>query len=299
MSENWKALLQIVLIGAGFYLALVALVYFYQPKLLFLPNIGGRRLIATPTDIGLDYEEVWLKTDDGVRIHGWFVPGGGSGHALLFFHGNAGNISHRLESLRLFQELGLDVLMVDYRGYGQSEGRPSERGTRRDALAAWEYLTGERGYEPGEIVLFGRSLGASVAAQLARERRPAALVLESTFTSVPDMGSEIYPWLPVRLLSTLNYDTRAVVAEFDFPVMVVHSPEDDIIPYHHGRRIFAAAPGPKRFLEIRGPHNGGYLQDRERYLEGWRSFLASLRGAAAARHAPRSVSGAPGGGHGH
>ena len=176
----------------------------------------------------------------------------------------------------MFNELGLNVLMVEYRGYGQSEGTASEHGTRLDALAAWDYLVTGRGVSNDKIVLFGRSLGGAVAAQLAQEQRPAGLVLESTFTSVPDIGADVYPWLPVRLLSAISYDSLSAVPGFSFPVMIVHSPQDDIIPYHHGQALFNAAKEPKHFLEIGGGHNGGYLQDRQAYLDGLRQFLDSL-----------------------
>ncbi len=258
------------------YSTLVVLIYFFQSKLLFLPEVAGRELLATPDVIGLSFENVYLSTADGVKIHDWFVAAPGSGRSMIFFHGNAGNISHRLDSLRIFNELGLNVLMVEYRGYGASEGKPSEKGTAEDALAAWRYLVGERSIAPESIILFGRSLGAAVAVQLAQNHYPAGLVIESTFKSVPDMGAEIYPWLPVRLLSRIKYDSLRLLSEISCPVMVIHSPQDDIIPFHHGRALFEAANEPKVFMEIRGGHNEGYLLDREGYKEGWRRFLDSL-----------------------
>ncbi len=266
-----------LLVSAGVaYAALLVLIYFYQPKLVFLPDVAGRDLVGNPHDIGLDFEEVWLRTGDGINVHSWYVPASGAGRVLIFFHGNAGNISHRLDTLRLLNAMGLNVLMVEYRGYGQSEGTPSERGTRLDALAAWDHLEAQRGFKAGDIVLFGRSLGGAVAAQLAQERRPAGLVLESTFTSVPDIGAEVYPWLPVRLLSSMRYDSLSAVKAFEFPVLVVHSKRDEIIPYHHGRRLFEAARPPKQFLEIDGGHNGGYLLDSTAYISGLQGFLDTL-----------------------
>jgi pimeloyl-ACP methyl ester carboxylesterase len=275
-AGDLRLLIQLLLAVAVVYAAVLTLVYFYQPKMLYLPNVAGRGHIASPADIGLEFEEVWLTGADGVRIHGWWVPAVGNGRNLIFFHGNAGNISHRLDSLRIFHELGLNVLMVDYRGYGMSDGIPSEQGTRLDALAAWEHLLTVRGAAPQTVVLFGRSLGGAVAAQLAGQSNPGGLILESTFTSVPDLGAELYPWLPVRLLSAIHYDTQAVIDQFDFPVLVIHGPQDDIIPYHHGQALFEKAAEPRQFLEINGGHNGGYLLDREAYLAGWRRFLATL-----------------------
>jgi len=264
----------LLIVGAGYGL-LVALVYLMQGRMLYLPDSPGRDLAATPADAGMDYEELELETDDGVMLHGWFVPALSS-RVLVFFHGNAGNISHRLESIRQFHDLGLSVLIVDYRGYGQSGGRPTEAGMYRDAEAVWGYLVNQRTVSPGEIIVFGRSLGASVAARLAARHDPLALVVESAFTSVPDVAADIYPWLPVRLLSRVSHATRDYVREIRCPVLVVHSRDDEIIPVRHGREIFEAAPEPRSFLELRGTHNDAYIRDERRYIRGLSRFLDSL-----------------------
>ncbi len=216
-----------------------------------------------------------LEASDGVSVHGWFVPGE-SERVLLYFHGNAGNISHRLYSIREWRELGLSVFIIDYRGYGQSGGKPTEKGLYRDGEAAWRYLTGDRGIAPENIVLFGRSLGGSVAAWLAAREDPAALIVESSFTSVPDIGQEAYPWLPVRWLSRFKHATRDAVEKVASPVLVVHSRDDEIIPFHHGEAIFAAANEPKTFLEIRGGHNDGHAVSATVYRDGMLDFLNSL-----------------------
>jgi hypothetical protein len=197
---------------------------------------------------------------------------------LLFFHGNAGNISHRLDSIRIFADLGLDVFIFDYRGYGLSEGSPSEPGTYRDATAAWRWLTGERGLAPGQILLFGRSLGAAVALELATRVEPAGVILESAFTSVPDLGAAIYPWLPVRLLSRYRYDNLGRIASVRAPLLVVHSRGDEIVPFRQGQALFAAASEPKRFLELQGGHNDGFLASGVGYRRGLAEFLAGVDG---------------------
>jgi fermentation-respiration switch protein FrsA (DUF1100 family) len=268
-------MLKVLLIVAGGYLLLVAIAYLAQPGLLYLPNVAGRELVATPRALGLNYEDVTLETSDGVSVHGWFVPGE-SRRVLLYFHGNAGNISHRLHTIRLFHELSLSVFIIDYRGYGQSGGKPTEDGLYRDAAAAWQHLTGERGIAPGDIILFGRSLGGSVAAWLAAQEKPGALIVDSAFTSVPDIGQEVYPWLPVRMLSRFQHATLKYVAQAPCPVLVVHSRDDEIIPFHHGETIFSAVPGPKTFLEIRGGHNDAHATSAAAYYDGLRSFLDSL-----------------------
>jgi fermentation-respiration switch protein FrsA (DUF1100 family) len=242
--------------------------------MLYLPDIPSRKLNATPQDIGLPFENIHLLTDDGARLHGWYIPAAQARGTLLFFHGNAGNISHRLDSIRLFHDLRLSVLIFDYRGYGQSEGTPSEEGTYRDALAAWRYLTEERGIATSRIVLFGRSMGAAIAAWLATQKQPGVLIVESAFTSVPDTAAELYWWLPARRLSRFKYATRDYVAQARCPVLVVHSPEDEIIPFHHGEAILAAAREPKEMLRLRGGHNDGFMTSGRLYSDGFDAFLA-------------------------
>ncbi len=258
------------------YCLVVLLAWAFQARLLYLPHVG-REPVGTPTDIGLDWEPVTLRTRDDLTLDGWWVPAERARATLLFFHGNAGNISHRLASIRQFHRLGLSVLIVDYRGYGESEGRPSEAGTARDARAAWRWLIEERGLAPGEIVLFGRSLGAGVAAELAAalepEATPGALILESAFRSVPKLGQRLYPFLPVRWLSRFDYDVETYVTQRLMPLLVIHSRDDEIIPFSEGEAVFAAACEPKELLVIHGGHNTGYLDSEPDYSAGIAAFL--------------------------
>lgn len=256
----------------------VLLAWSLQSRLLYLRHLPGRALEATPASVGLAYEDAAPETADGVRLHGWFVPAERPRATLLFFHGNAGNISHRLDSIRLFNELGLDVFILDYRGYGRSGGRPGEAGTRLDARAAWRYLVETRGIPPARVIIFGRSLGAAVAAELAGEHRPAALILESAFTSVPDIAQDAYWYLPARWLSTFEYATINEVRGSAAPVLVIHSRDDEIIPYHHGRAVYEAAPEPKRLLTLRGSHNNGFLLSEAAYRRGIDAFLTEIAG---------------------
>ena len=175
-----------IAVAAGIYLFICAAAFVFQSRLVFFPD---RRMAGTPADIGLGYEDVFITAADGVTLHGWFVPGEGR-QTVLFFHGNAGNISHRLDSIRIFHSLGLAVMAVDYRGYGRSEGRMSEQGSYRDAEAAYRYLIEDRCIDPESIVFFGRSMGSAVAIELATRFRPAALIAESCFTSLRDVGAE-------------------------------------------------------------------------------------------------------------
>jgi uncharacterized protein len=258
------------------YVALVAFAWLRQESMLFLPGIPSRQLAATPAHIGLEYEALRIGTADGEELDAWFVPARQERGVLLFFHGNAGNISHRLDSLQIFNRLGLSVLIFDYRGYGRSTGRPSEAGTHEDARAAWRHLVEERGVPAGRIVLFGRSLGGAIAARLATEHRPRALILESTFRSVPALAAEIYWFLPVRWLARIQYPVEEWIRTVDAPLLVIHSREDEIIPFGHGKALYAAAAGPKQLLELRGGHNTGFLVSGSRYIEGIAAFLDGL-----------------------
>ena len=258
---------------AAIYVLLSAMLYLMQNKMVFLANLPGRELTATPEDAGFAFQDVSITTSKGAQIHGWFVPAEQSKATVLFFHGNAGNISHRLDSIAIFRELGLDVFIIDYQGYGQSDGKASEKNTYQDALAAWEYLVSERDIAPGNIVIFGRSLGGAVASWLAAQTTPAAVILESTFTSAPDMAFRLYPFLPVRLLTRLKYPVMENVGRLSSPLLVIHSRQDEIIPFDMGESIFAAAPEPKQMLVLTGDHNGGFMINRRQYLAALGKFL--------------------------
>ena len=272
-------MLKFILVFVVAYLLLVAFVFVMQGKMLYLADMPGRTLTATPADAGMDYEDVYIETTDEVTLHGWYISGPTS-QLLLFFHGNAGNISHRLDSIQQFLSLGFSVLIIDYRGYGQSSGRTTEPGIYLDAEAVWRHLTEDRGIAPGDIVVFGRSLGASVASRLAAQEMPRALIIESAFTSVPEVAQELYPWLPARWLSRLRHATRDHVRNVRCPVLVIHSRDDDIIPFHHGEAIFAAANEPRSLLVIRGTHNDAFIRDAANYVQGLRAFLDEIPRAA-------------------
>lgn len=260
------------------YLVVVALAWAFQDRLLYLPTVPGREIDITPADRGWQYEEVWLESSGDHRIHGWWLPVADARGAVVFFHGNAGNISHRMETLALFRSLDLSVLIVDYQGFGQSEGRPSEAATEADARAAWAHLTGERGLAPEEILVAGRSLGSAVAAELAQAREPAGLLLESTFTSLPELAQQVYPFMPARWLTRYDYATRAHVRSLSAPVLVIHSRDDEIIPFSQGEAVYQAVAGPARLLELSGGHNTAFLQNRDRYRAGIDAFLVEELG---------------------
>jgi len=226
-----------------------------------------------PLDIGLEYEEVTLQTIDNVTISGWYIPAKHEKGIILFCHGNAGNISHRLDSISIFHNLGLSVMIFDYRGYGKSGGNPSERGTYLDAEAAWNYLVEVKQKSPDRIILFGRSLGAAIAADIALKKIPAGLILESSFLSVPEMGKKHYPWIPVNYLSKYYYSTKDRIKSITCPKLIIHSPDDEIVPFEHGKSLFEKAVQPKEFLQIKGGHNEGFLISGDFYIEGLKRFV--------------------------
>lgn len=255
---------------AVIYGLILLFVYALQDRLIYFPI---RTLEATPRAVGLDYEDVRFSAEDRIRLHGWFVPAPAARATLLHFHGNGGNISHRLDHIAVFHGLGLNVFLIDYRGYGQSEGRTTEAGTYRDARAAWRYLTETRGLAPSTIVLHGESLGGAVASWLAAESAPAALIVESSFTSAVNLGAEVYRWLPVRWLARYRYPTIEHLARVHAPVLIAHSRDDEIVPFRHADALFAAARPPKQFLELTGGHNDGPRARGMRYVAGIEFFL--------------------------
>lgn len=251
-----------------------------------LPFSPVKELAATPSDRGLAWEDASISTPDGITLHGWYLPADparaaepGRGYTLLFFHGNAGNISHRLASLQIFNSLGLSVLIFDYRGFGKSGGSPSVNGTAIDALAAWNWLLEKKQLRPEQIILFGRSLGGAVAASLAEKTEPAGLIMESSFTTLYDVGKHLFPLLPVSWFLPQDYDSIARLKNKTIPLLVVHSKEDELIPYALGRKIFDAYTGPKSFLEISGSHNEGFYTSLQPYVFGLRAFLRTLPSA--------------------
>ena len=234
-----------------------------------------RELTGTPASFGLAYRDVWFQADDGVRLHGWLIPGARP-TTLLWSHGNAGNIGHRLDNIReIHQRLGIGVFIFDYRGYGQSEGSPTEAGLYRDARAAREALVRDAGVPSERIVYFGRSLGAAVALELALAHPPRGLILESPFLSVQAMANRTLPGSGYLFKS--RFDSLARIGRLRAPLLILHGDADEVVPYEHGRRLWEAASEPKAFYTIdRARHNDTYLVGGREYWEAWRQFLDRL-----------------------
>jgi len=255
------------------YIIICLLLFIFQRHLIYFPD---KTVFFNPNYINLKFEDIYFKTSDNISINGWLIPADSSKKIILFCHGNAGNISHRLESIQIFNRLELDVFIFDYRGFGKSEGSVSEEGTYQDVMGAWNFLISQKGYKPSQIIIFGRSLGSGVASWLARNVKPAGLILESSFTSITDVGASVYPFFPVRLLSRYHYSTRENLSYIDCPILFIHSKGDEIIPYRLGLENYKLAGEPKTFLEIEGSHNDGFMVSISKYIKGIDSFLNQL-----------------------
>lgn len=257
------------------YGGLIGFLVLNENRLVYFPDRG-----PVPLPAGLPVEPVSLLTSDSVRLAAWIVPPErDTARWLLVFHGNAGNLATpgRPEHVLQMRRLGLGVMAVDYRGYGESGGVPSEAGLYVDARAAYDYLVNVRGISAQRIVLYGHSLGSAVAVELATRVRAAGLIVEGAFTSVPDRGAELYRYLPVRWIARNRFPSLERIATVPMPILVIHGRDDTTIPAAHGRRLFQAAPEPKRFLEVAGGHDDAYLVGAQEYEEGIARFLATLR----------------------
>ncbi|MDR2878270.1 MAG: alpha/beta hydrolase [Chromatiales bacterium] len=253
------------------YLLALAWMYMTQAGRVYKPR---RDIGSAPDAYGYAYEEVTLHSADGITLWAWFVPNPRAHRVLLFCHGNTRNISQCMDSVELFQRLGFSVFLFDYRGYGRSAGRPDEHGTYLDVQAAWEYLLREREYAPDDIVVLGRSLGGAIASWLAARHTPRALVLESTFTSLSAVAAYRHPWFPARALIRYRYPVAEYVRALRCPLLIVHSRDDEMVPFRYAERLFALASEPKELLMIEGMHHNGYQTTGARYEEGLASFLA-------------------------
>ncbi len=266
---------------------LTLLLFAFQSHLVFLPEVG-RETAGTPADRGITFRELSIETEDGERLQAWLADAAGllpGGHGLvLYFHGNAGNLAARLDQIELFHQLGWRTLIVSWRGYGRSTGRPDEAGTYRDAAAAWRHATGALGQTPQSIVVFGESLGGGPAIWLAAREPVGGLITLGTFTSIPDLGQHHYPWLPVRAVARVRYDNLATLPGVRAPLLAIHAREDETIPFAHAERLIAAAGGaragggaPVTLLALHGDHDNAFRQSAAEYRGGIAQFLGTLR----------------------
>jgi pimeloyl-ACP methyl ester carboxylesterase len=292
-------LLAAILIPFLIYIGYCVHFYRIQSYFLYSPQFG---LDIKSKNKTIDHEEITFQTTDGITIFAWYVPfipkashaaddsntpeelkelippgvPENSRGVILFCHGNAGNVSQRIDSFEIFRELGFSTFIFDYRGYGKSRGKTTEKGTYRDAEGAWNYLVREKKVKPEEIIVFGRSLGGGVASYLAKKYQPRALIIESSFTSIPDMAKALFPKLPSILLLRFKYNTRERLRDIHCPVLIIHSPDDRTIPFVCGEVLYESANPPKKFLRIKGDHLYGFIKSKKKYIKGLREFFDEL-----------------------
>lgn len=260
-----------LVIVLGVYIIICAYLYFFQNRLLFYPT---REIAVTPDQAGMFYTDQYFELANGDKIHGWFIPGDSGRPTVLFLHGNGGNVGHRIEHLQFLHSLGVSTLIIDYRGYGLSTGSPTERHLYEDAEIAYRWLVESKGIAAGRLFLFGESIGGAVAIDLATKSPCAGLIIESSFTSLREIAHHAFPFAPTGLLLRSDFNSLAKLPKISTPILFSHSPDDDIIPFQFGQRLFEAANPPKQFVKLRGGHNDrGYLADPA-YIDAITSFLA-------------------------
>lgn len=262
-------LIKFVMMGGMVYFGLIILLFLFQAKLIFM---GSREVFMTPAEYNMDYEDVYLDVS-GQKTHGWYVPVKDARGTLLFAHGNAGNLAYRVDIIAMWNSLGLNVLAFDYGGYGNSTGSASELRCYEDGRAMWHYLTDKQKIASDKTILYGRSLGGGVAAQLATEFEAAGLILESTFSSVTHMAKQTYPFIPASILVRHRFDTIGKLPDIKMPLLMLHSPYDTMIPYSHGKMLFKIANEPKEFVDLGGGHNDGVAQFDMNTKDHIRGFL--------------------------
>lgn len=269
---RWKRGIRVLLAV----MVMLVMLRWFEHSQVYCPS---RELEATPAALDRAFADVRFQASDGTELHGWFFPADTNSprakFAFLICHGNGGNISHRLELCAALLETGASVFVFDYRGYGQSQGRAGEEGTYRDAQAAHAWLR-QKGFRGEDIIAFGESLGGGVVSELALRETLGGVVLQSTFTSIPDIGGELFPWLPVRWLSTIKYDTHRKLPRINVPVLVMHSRGDDLARFSHAEKNFAAANEPKVFCELNGTHNEAIWEQKE-FREALEKLLRTVQ----------------------
>ena len=273
MKKFLKILLVIFLIGTAYYVYRMADLYFNQEKYVFNPV---QEISVTPESVGLVYEDVLIETSDGVKLSAWYLPASNAKGTVLYFHGSSRNISLETEAEKMFHLFGWNVLAPDYRGFGKSEGVPTEEGVYLDAQAAWDWLVQVKKEKPNRIIICGRSLGSGVASDLAAKNSAGGLILEAAFTSLPEAGQDMYPYFPVKLLTRYKFDTLNKLQKVFCPVLLVHSHDDELIPFKHARALYEVIRGKKSLVELGGPHKGGWKPTLGKYEQSVKLFLASI-----------------------
>lgn len=229
----------------------------------------------TPKSVNLEFEDVYFKSSDGLTINGWFIPSDKAKYTILFFHGNAGNLNGRIERINLLSKLNENLFIIDYRGYGKSEGVPFEQGVYKDARAAYDYLLNERKIKPERILIYGASMGGAVAVDLASRVKTAGVILEGTFSRGKDMAQKLYPYVPFYIFSNI-FDSLSKIKKVHVPKLFIHSAQDEIVPLQLGKKLYDSASWPKQFVQIQGNHNDAFLNSSGEYLTTLKKFIDSI-----------------------
>ncbi|MBI4972771.1 MAG: alpha/beta hydrolase [Candidatus Omnitrophica bacterium] len=264
-----KSIFYLLILGAGLILLYVK---YIEHNAVFFPD---KVIEFYPPSVNLLFEDIYILTEDGVKLNAWFIPGDNAKYTLLFCHGNAGNIGHRLEKLQLLKAIGLNILIFDYRGYGKSKGSPSEKGLYLDAKAAYLYLVNTRGIPAEEIILYGESLGTVVAIELAAKVKVRAVIVEGAFSSGKDMARIFYPYIPTFLFSN-KFNSLEKIKSVEVPKLFLHSRDDEMVPYALATKLYQAARDAKYFTDLSGEHNNAFLDSHEKYPSAIQSFIEKL-----------------------
>lgn len=269
MNKFIQLLVTIVVIYAAF----LFLLFIFQNSFIFFPS---QAVDITPGYYSMQYEDHFFQTEDGVNLHGWWIEHPDASGTVILSHGNAGNISHRISLVQMMKGLNVNFFLYDYRGYGKSEGKPDEAGLYLDGLAAYHFVRESKGINPGEIILFGRSIGGAVAAENAVKSEIGGLVIEAAFSDVRSLMRQLFPIVPT-FLAKYDFPVSEYLKEITVPVMIMHSHQDDIIPYSHGVKNYESANSPKWFIELQGGHNDSFMVSETIYLAAWHQFLLALK----------------------
>lgn len=267
--KMWHRMMLYIILGI---LLIFGYVKYLEMRGIYYPI---KNLEFTPRQINLNFEDVYIKTTDNLKLNAWFIPHPEAEYTLLFFHGNAGNLQDRLDKIKMLQNLGLNIFIIDYRGYGKSEGKPSEKGLYKDAQAAYTYLVNVRKISPEQIILYGESLGTAVAIDLAAKFKVKAIILEGAFSCGRDMAKTIYPYLP-RFFFSDTFNSLEKIKKTSAAKLFLHSQEDEIVPIKLVKKLFSLSFPPKYLVELKGSHNTAFLDDQAQYLSAIAHFIEKL-----------------------
>lgn len=262
---------KLILLILGFYLGMVIYVIHVENTRTFFPE---RDILLTPQSLDIEFQDVYLKTADNVKINGWFIPKEGALYTVLFFHGNAGNIGDRVDKIGMFYNMGVNMFIVDYRGYGRSLGRPCEKGMYLDARAAYDYLVNQQGVIPQSIIVYGESLGGGVAVDLTAKAQVGGLILEGSFTNIRDLAKKLYPFLSLFLISN-KFNSLEKIKDVTVPKLFVHSRNDEVVPFSLGEKLYHQALPYKQIVELEGSHNTIHVDSQDKYVSAIKEFIGN------------------------